>query len=629
MFVRLFTRSGRRSVPLRSHRRAAPVHARLLIEPLESRQLLTTFYIADPQFGGNDANTGTDTQDPWATIAQVNAAVAGGMINPGDTICFHRGDTFAGNLVFGGVGGTAGNPITIRDYGTDPNAPAINAGDGTGILIQDAGNFEIANLQVAGSYDPISHQSSYGNGIEFLSTTANTLSNIYIHDVTVHGFGNGGETFIHAQIGVGILIYVQSPPDTGMVYQGITISRCNVFNTVRAGVEMLDARYASLLPFPATIANVEIDHVDAHEIVPPVGIGDIHGGNGILLIGVDGGVVQRCRAFDNGTRLSLDSGVAIWTHHSNHILFQYNEAYDNFSLQEADGGGFDFDSWVTNSIMQYNYSHDNDAYGYMLGSLTIPVPMVENNIIRFNISENDCRNSRYGSLLFEDWAASNVEVYNNTFYMSDNGLAEPADGTYYVAPAIRFDAGDPNNPPQAAPSIHVYNNIFVTTSISSAVSVPVVIVERYFPVAHVTFQGNDYFSNGPAPLEILWPVSPGYQVVFTSLSQWGQDSGWVSADPALGFETMLGNNGLPTAPTLQQIDSMATELAGYFALTNMAPTAIQGGGTDLVAALSPNWWAPDNYWSAQLGAPSDFFGTVLPIQVGGPFSMGASQYTGG
>src|SRR5262249_16957595 len=106
MFLRLGLVSRWPLSSLRRRNRPPPDRCRLQIEALESRHLLTTFFIADPQFSGDDANAGTDDQHAWATIAHVNAAIASGQIQAGDTLCFHRGDTFTGNLVFDGVGGT-------------------------------------------------------------------------------------------------------------------------------------------------------------------------------------------------------------------------------------------------------------------------------------------------------------------------------------------------------------------------------------------------------------------------------------------------------------------------------------------------------------------------------------------
>ena len=269
-------------------------------------------------------------------------------------------------------------------------------------------------------------------------------------------------------------------PSQGYAYQNITISQCEISNCDRAGVELWDDRSDAVNPYPQLMyAGVQIDHLKIHDIIaplPPSGT-VASGGEGILLESVEDAVVERCQVYDdgsqvdnNGNRLFLDAGIGIWCTHSDHVLFQYNEVHDNHSQAEWDEGGFGFGRWTTNSIMQYNYSHDNDGYGYMLESLSATQLMPENDIIRFNISENDSRQSRYGAMLFESWAASNIYVYDNTFYVSDNGLANRSNGNYYVAPAIRFDADD--TAPAGAPQIDVYNNIFLTASSSGTPRYP-------------------------------------------------------------------------------------------------------------------------------------------------------------
>jgi hypothetical protein len=376
-------------------------------------------------------------------------------------------------------------------------------------------------------------------------------------------------------------------------------------------------------------ADVHIDHVRVDKIIPPrpaLPI-DVSGGEGILLMGVEDAVVERCQVYNNGSlvdnenhRLFLDAGVGIWCNHSDHVLFQYNEVYDNHSQTEWDEGGFAFGRWTTNSIMQYNYSHDNDGYGYMLESNGVTQLIPENNIIRFNISENDSRGSRYGAMLFESWAASDVYVYNNTFYVSDNGLGDPANDNYYVAPAVRFDADDSS--PLAAPTIYFYNNIFFTSSATVGTSVPVILVESEFPVSGLTFLGNDYVSNGPAPFQIYWAGT-----AFTNLSSWGRDSKALSVDPGLGFENVFGSNHFPSAYTLRDIDDMASELSALFQLTSTTPAAIRTGGVDL-AAINPRWWLPDGFdWDEACGPAADLWGIALP-DASGEFGMGASEYNG-
>jgi len=71
----------------------------------------TTYYVSSSQ--GSDANSGTSSTAPWATIAHVNAQT----FQPGDAILFRRGDVWNESLAVPSSG-TAGNPITFDAYGT-------------------------------------------------------------------------------------------------------------------------------------------------------------------------------------------------------------------------------------------------------------------------------------------------------------------------------------------------------------------------------------------------------------------------------------------------------------------------------------------------------------------------------
>ena len=601
----------------------------MTIEALESRQLLTVYYVAGGTGSGGDGSF----TNPWQSITVVNDNIAAGHILPGDYLEFQRGNTFPGKLVFNNYGGAPGAPITIRDYG-DPSAslPIIQAGSGTGISVRGAGYFDISNLEIAGNYNPVTNPTaSDGDGIEFLDTNSSNLASISLHDLNIHGFGQLAGLHPFGDAGCGILFYDgQYRPSQGYAYDVITISRCDISNCDRAGIELWDDRSDASQPYTQLMyADVQIDHVQVHKIMPPrpaLSIA-VFMGEGILMVAVENAVVERCQVYDdgslldnNGNRLVQVAGIGIWCSHSDHVLFQDNEVHDNHSQTEEDEGGLAFGRWTTNSIMQYNYTHDNDGYGYMLESNGLTQLMPENTIIRFNISENDSRQSRYGALLFEDWAASDVSVYNNTFYVSDNGLGDPSNGNYYVPAAIRLDADD--STPRGAPTIAVYNNIFFTSSSTAGTSVPVVLVESGFPVSGLTFQGNDYFSKGPAPFEIYWAGT-----TFTSLWSWGQDYRGVSADPRLGFENLIGTNHVPSAYSVQDIDDMASELSTFFQLTSTTPAAIQTGGVDL-AALNSNWWLPDGFdWDEACGPAADLWGNAVP-DPSGVFSMGACGYNG-
>ena len=55
--------------------------------------------------------------------------------------------------------------------------------------------------------------------------------------------------------------------------------------------------------------------------------------------------------------------------------------------------------------MQYNYSHDNDGPGYLLLHSSAGARRAGNNIVRYNISQNDARKNDYGAIY---WSAARV-----------------------------------------------------------------------------------------------------------------------------------------------------------------------------------------------------------------------------
>ena len=93
-----------------------------------------------------------------------------------------------------------------------------------------------------------------------------------------------------------------------------------------------------------------------------------HSGNGIVLAQVDGALIERCRAYENGGLNDYEGGgpVGIWVWDANRVVMQFNESHHNRTGSSKDGGGFDLDGGVRNSTVQYNYSHDNDGPGYLL-----------------------------------------------------------------------------------------------------------------------------------------------------------------------------------------------------------------------------------------------------------------------
>jgi hypothetical protein len=109
-----------------------------------------------------------------------------------------------------------------------------------------------------------------------------------------------------------------------------------------------------------------------------------------------------------------------------------------------DGDGFDLDVGTTDSVIQYCYSHDNFGGGYLL-SQQGSEPW-SNNVLRYNISENDAWGQRLGAITYyseeSELGLEDSWVYGNTVYTS-------------VGPALNLTSA-PN-----ASRNYLFNNIFV------------------------------------------------------------------------------------------------------------------------------------------------------------------------
>ena len=150
-------------------------------------------------------------------------------------------------------------------------------------------------------------------------------------------------------------------------------------------------------------------------------------GTGILMAGVENGIIEYCQAYENGSENGCTTGgpVGIWLANAKNCIIQHCESYNNKAGKSYDGGGFDIDGGSQECIMQYNYSHDNEGAGFALFEWGNNIPFVKN-VIRYNISQNDGRKNGYGGLTF--WATDSdhklidCEVYNNTIYVSKENL---------------------------------------------------------------------------------------------------------------------------------------------------------------------------------------------------------------
>jgi hypothetical protein len=545
----------------------------------------SSFYISPT---GSDYNDGSQTR-PWATTDAVNNHY---QFEPGDQILFQGGATFVGSLYLTNatLAGTASNPVTISSYGTG-HAVLNTTTTGTydnGIGIADAGGVLIQSLDLVGPYSPSNPapNPSYQSGINFYTTAGQTLSYAHVDDVKISGFG-------------GFAIQVYAGSSNNSVWEDVSITNCTISGNYGSGIYIYSE-------FGQTyqIQNVYIGHVTVTEnlAIPNVE----YPGFPLYLQNVQNGVVERCFSSHNdltGTSTVGGSGGIVAAESVN-LLVQYNEISRNFtnSPYYLDTAGIDFDGGVLNSIMQYNYTHDNDGAGILLCDGISNSAVTNGNVIRYNTSENDVRRNAYGSISMTLNANDNVDIYNNTVYLSPSTT-----GKVQGAFSIQDDS--------VPEHVHVRNNIFITTG-----GVPLLNVTN--TGTDLLFQGNDYWSSG-SPLVINW--------LGTSYTGLDGTSGWRTAteQEKIGT-TLVGLNVDPHLVAAGQAsvsgnpDQLHTELAGYCLA---AGSSLSRAGLNL-ASYGVSWDSNNfagntflaNYFST---TPADLFGHSLAGRT--TFSMGLDE----
>ncbi|NBT12740.1 MAG: hypothetical protein EBS56_04015 [Planctomycetia bacterium] len=532
------------------------------IERLEPRQLLATYYVSPT---GSDSRSGTSAASAWKTIAKVNNS----SFSPGDSILFEGGKVFADGLWFS-KGGTATNPITIGSYGTGQATISPAAGE-SGFYAYNCGGIALKNLKVLGVGAATSTKSAVG----FFNDLAGNvkLPRISVDQVEVTGCYRG-------------LTVGGWNGSSG--YDGVSITNVSAHHNRHVGILVYGPTFNPAAPTYA-MTNVYIGHCQANNNDGDPTLLENHTGSGITLGSVNGGIVERSVAFENGINNQPSEGpVGIWAYDSTNVTIQYNESYNNRTGAGNDGDGFDLDQNVTNSVLQYNYSHGNDGAGYLICSG--PGTRNSNNIVRYNISENDSRKRTYGAI--STWGfVTGLQVYGNTVSM------DPPTGTN-TPMALRLVGTDHR----------IFNNLFVTTGGVTLVRYDVDASRNplYDPAVdqNILLRGNAYWSSGGG-FKITWGAT-----TYTSFSS------WLAANPAQErvAGAVVGRNVDPllTSPgsggTVGDADLLETSLGGY-KLQPRSPLINAGQHPFALFGINPG--------------SRDFYGTAIPRN--GAFDIGADE----
>lgn len=425
---------------------------------------------------GNDANDGLTINTPWQTIQKVNSF----PFQPGDAILFEGGKTFHGTIYFtSSHSGTSNSPVILKSYGQ--GKAIIHGGATNAIEIWNAEYVEIRDLEVMGN----GRYNNHGTGI-YITTdrTDKMLPGVVIDNIDAHGFYWGG-------IGIG------AEAEATMGFLNLRITHCDVFENGMAGIQTWGAWNEALGKSLFSHKGLYIGYTRAFNNHGLSNYTSNWSGTGILMAGVENGLIEYCEAFENGAENGCSGGgpVGIWLANAKGCIVQHCESYNNKAGKTYDGGGYDIDGGSQNCILQYNYSHDNEGAGFALFEWGNNLPFI-NNIIRYNISQNDGRKNGYGGLTF--WAIDtnhkliDCEVYNNTIYVSNEKTVA---GT---PTALKFMGINMKG-------LKIRNNVFYTTT-----GVNMLHSTYTFDTTKIHLQNNNYFDTTGSPRFI-------YRTTYTSL----------------------------------------------------------------------------------------------------------------
>lgn len=433
-----------------------------------------TYYVSPT---GDDGHAGTSLEGAWASINKVNSST----FLPGDSILFMGGVVFEGNLFFGeGIQGTAAQPIVLASYGT--GRAIISSGGSYGFKAYNTAGFRIERLVFQGA----GRENNKASGIEFYMDLPNTrLPYVHIDSVDVSGYHDSG------------IVVGSWKGSSG--FDDISITRSAVHENGDAGI----SSYAE-----ARLGHKNM-YVGYNKVYNNSGLPEkthLHSGNGIVLGGVDGALIEYCEAYNNGWLNAWKGGgpVGIWGWHCNNLVIQYNESHHNKTGTGKDGGGFDIDGGCTDCSMQYNYSHDNEGAGYLVAQYYY-APAMKGIVVRYNISENDARKNGYGAIHL--WSSGSnggiqdAEIYNNTIYLTPAAHGTPR-GIYVQSGGLK--------------NVRIYNNIIQTTG-----GLELLYIDK---LTDLRFEGNNYWPSGKG-VKIKWGSTN-----YTSLDSWMAATGQEQRD---------------------------------------------------------------------------------------------------
>ena len=410
---------------------------------------------------GNDSSTGDSSATAWKSFSKLGSMKLG----PGDRILLQGGATFEQTLsLVGNAHGSKEHPIEIASYGR--GRPKIKNLSGDGIQLSDVDGIQIRGLDVSGEdcasqkANPAECQShsqcrrSHGTGILIKNTRPKVSSeNISMSDLDVGGYDiESIESSKKSRGPEGEGIYVESAPGAAG-FQNVSVTNSSIHDNARCGIRFTAEYPVEVIKNVQVTNNQVFNNFGVPTMKSTTGTGS---GNGILLDGTDGALIQDNNVHHNGCINDEGGNIGIWVYNANNIQIRHNKSWKNSNRGVVDGGGIDFDYHLTNSIVEDNLTHDNSGFGVNFAQPAYGTS--DHLIMRNNTSINDGRRNGYGGIGV--WGnITNSEITGNKVYVKDS----KATANKTPAGIVLLDWTGTN--------LKVSNNQFVSDGVASHIAI--------------------------------------------------------------------------------------------------------------------------------------------------------------
>ena len=387
---------------------------------------------------GNDGNDGLTPETAWKSLDSINTRIW----QPGDTLLFHSGDVWYGNIHPKGSG-AEGKPIVISSYGTGKR-PAIHGNTEKNTTSQqgktkyatvylfnqtfwEINNLEITNFNSKEAENLTleewekSNVENYANAVEppqlvkknvakcgilVEAKAKGKISHLHFKNLEIHG--------VNGDIGLkdngGIFFHILNEGENVPTwFDDILIEGCHVHDVDRTGI-------SNWSDYAGRTLTTNTDWVPSTNYVLRNTLFERTGANA-LIVRVAAKPFIENNVFDHCA--IKESGNACFNFNTDEAVWQYNEArFTKANEGDEDAGGIDRDYRSKNTVIQYNYIHENDFGMLVTGGSGV---FNDGTIVRYNIFEREGKVARYGSdskfVIRVSGEATNTTFMNNVIFL--------------------------------------------------------------------------------------------------------------------------------------------------------------------------------------------------------------------